>query len=62
MLGQYGGEVLQTTMSAAGLAALQEALYGGPPDGSRAGPQRRSRPSSRDRMTASPREETRSFR
>lgn len=34
VLGQYGGEVLQATMSAAGLAALQEVLYGGPPDGS----------------------------
>ena len=30
VLGHFGGEVLQTTMAAATLAALQEALYGGP--------------------------------
>ena len=30
VLGPYGGEVLQTTMTAAGLAALREALHGGP--------------------------------
>ena len=30
MLGQYGGELLQTTMTPAGLAALREALHGRP--------------------------------
>jgi uncharacterized membrane protein len=30
VLGHYGGEVLQTTMTAAQLAALQEVLHGGP--------------------------------
>ncbi len=29
VLGRFGGEVLQTTMTAAALATLQEALYGG---------------------------------
>ena len=36
VLGDFGGEVLQATMTVAGLAALQEVLHGGPADGSEA--------------------------